>query len=244
MYPIALTSLRAAAGADIILLARQPNDETVTSTTAAIRDIGQKCKVFRCDLSVRADVLSIVQTICKTEGLEVDIIVHCGGLQYRAPAVDFPDEKWDEIINVNLTAGFILSREFAKYWLKAGSIGTSGKRKKIIFIASLMSFTGSLQIPAYSASKGAIGSLTKSLNNEWMGQGINVNAIAPGYIETELTAAIREDGEKEKTLMDRLPIGRWGVPEDMAGATIHLASRGSDFVGGEVYVVDGGFNAR
>lgn len=217
------------------------------STTAAITALGRECNIFPFDLSLRSDILSIVPKL-KESGHEVDILVHCGGLQHRAPAVDFPDEKWDEILNVNLTAGFLLSREFAKTWLKEGPLQADNKaqdRKKIIFIASITTIgSGSVQIPAYSASKGAIGSLTKSLNNEWMAQGINVNAIAPGYIATELTAAIREDGENEKTLLDRVPLGKWGLPEDMAGAVIHLASRGSDFVGGEVYVVDGGFNAR
>lgn len=217
------------------------------STAAAVRTLGRECNIFPFDLSIRSDILSIVPKL-KQGGYEVDILVHCGGVQHRAPAVEFPDDKWDEILNVNLTACFLLSREFAKEWLKTGPLSTGSQtqgRKKIIFIASITTMgSGSLQIPAYSASKGAIGSLTRSLNNEWMGQGINVNAIAPGYIETELTAAIREDGEKEKTLLDRLPIGRWGIPEDLAGAVVHLASRGSDFVGGEVYVVDGGFNAR
>jgi 2-dehydro-3-deoxy-D-gluconate 5-dehydrogenase len=101
-----------------------------------------------------------------------------------------------------------------------------------------------MQVPAYVATKGAIAGVTRALNNEWMRQGINVNALAPGYIETELTSGIREDGERERAVLERVPLGRWGVPEDLAGAVVHLASAGSDFVGGEVYIVDGGFNAR
>lgn len=119
-----------------------------------------------------------------------------------------------------------------------------GRRKKIIFVASVTTFTGSMEIPAYVASKGAIGQLTKALNNEWMGRGINVNAIAPGYFRTNLTQGIAENSDKEKHIMDRVPAGRWGQPDDLAGAIIYLCSRASDFVGGEIHVVDGGFNGR
>jgi len=188
------------------------------------------------------------------DGLEVDIFVHCGGLQHRCAAEEFPDAMWDEIIGVNLTAGFQLSRELAKHWLGSRLKGFSESRhlsssdavprKKIVFIASITSFTGSMEIPAYTASKGAIGQLTKALNNEWMSKGINVNAIAPGYIETELTRAIKEDSEKERPILERVPAGRWGRPEDLAGAVIHLCSKSGDYIGGELHVVDGGFLGR
>ena len=150
-------------------------------------------------------------------------------------------------MGVNLTAGFQLSRELAKHWFETdlkGYNGEFGKRKKIIFIASTTTFTGSVQIPAYVASKGAIGQLTKALNNEWMGKGINVNAIAPGYIKTKLTSALRESEEKEKEILQRAPAGRWGTPEDLAGAVIHLCARSGDYIGGEIHAVDGGYLGR
>jgi 2-deoxy-D-gluconate 3-dehydrogenase len=206
--------------------------------------------VYKCDLNIRADVLSVVQQICVEDGHDIDIFVHCGGIQHREVAEAFPEDRWDDILNVNLTSAFLLSRELASHWLKTslrterGKTLPIGMRKKIIFIASVTAFTGSVQIPAYVSSKGAITALTRSLSNEWMGKGINVNSLAPGYIETELTKGIREDGEKERAVLDRVPLGRWGEPEDLAGAIVHLASRSSDFIGGEVFVVDGGFNAR
>jgi len=249
-----LTIALASAGADIILLARKPSDPTVTSTVAAVKNLGQRCHVYQCDLAQRSDILSVVPLLCEKDGHEIDVFVHCGGIQHRAPAEDFPIDKWDDVLSVNLTAGFLLSRELAKHWLETslkefkddtGNSGFGGKRKKIIFIASVTTFTGSVQIPAYVSSKGAMGSLTRALSNEWMAKGINVNSIAPGYFETDLTQGIRDDGEKERHVLERVPLGRWGVPEeDLNGAVIHLASRSSDFVGGTVYVVDGGFCAR
>jgi 2-deoxy-D-gluconate 3-dehydrogenase len=160
----------------------------------------------------------------------------------------FPDANWDEIMNVNVTAGFQLSRELAKHWFNTSLKGYSGhetlQKKKIVFIASMTSFNGSVEIPAYTASKGAIAQLTKALNNEWMSKGINVNAIAPGYIETELTIAIKDGGEKEKAILQRIPAGRWGSPVDLAGAVIHLCARSGDYIGGEVHAVDGGYLGR
>lgn len=165
-------------------------------------------------------------------------MVNCGGIQHRSPAEDFPISEWDSILNVNLTSPFLLSQAVAKHWLATclnpKHAAYDGQRKKIIFIASVTSFTGSVQIPAYSASKGAVAQLTKALNNEWMGRGINVNAIAPGYVQTALTSGIADDKEKEKHIMDRVPAGRWGLPDDLAGPIIYLCSRASDFVGGEV----------
>jgi len=178
----------------------------------------------------------------------IDILVNCGGMQHRSPAEDFPISEWDAILNVNLTSAFILTQSVAKHWLETclnpNHAKYDGQRKKIIFIASVTSFTGSVEIPAYSASKGAIAQLTKALNNEWMGRGINVNAIAPGYIQTNLTSGIAGNEEKERHIMDRVPAGRWGLPSDLAGPIVYLSSRASDFVGGEIHCVDGGFAGR
>jgi 2-deoxy-D-gluconate 3-dehydrogenase len=179
---------------------------------------------------------------------EIDIFIHCAGLQHRCPAEDFPDSQWDDILGVNLTAGFQLSKALAKYWLetslKAFANNAEIERKKIVFIASMTTYTGSVQIPAYTASKGAIGQLTKALNNEWMAKGINVNGIAPGYIETELTIGIRDGGEKEKSILQRIPAGRWGSPNDLAGAIIHICAKSGDYIGGELHAVDGGYLGR
>lgn len=202
--------------------------------------------MYQCDLSDREKVLGIIPLISE-HGDEIDIFVHCAGLQHRCPAEDFPDANWDQIMNVNVTAGFQLSRELAKHWFNTSLKGYNGSyvgRKKIVFIASMTSFIGSTEIPAYTASKGAIAQLTKALNNEWMAKGINVNAIAPGYIETELTSMIKDGGEKEKTVLQRIPAGRWGNPVDLVGAVIHLCAKSGDYIGGEVHAVDGGYLGR
>lgn len=193
----------------------------------------------------------MVPQLCEDER-EVDVFVHCAGLQHRCAAEDFPDDKWDDIMDVNLNAGFQLSRGLAKHWFDTSLEGYAkyseehqrDRKKKILMIASMMSFTGGVEIPAYAASKGAVVQLTKALNNEWMSKGINVNSVAPGYIQTELTAALRDGGEKERKILERIPALRWGQPYDLAGAVIYLCSRAGDYVGGEVHAVDGGFLGR
>ncbi|KAG0645423.1 2-keto-3-deoxygluconate oxidoreductase [Hyphodiscus hymeniophilus] len=235
----------ASAGADVILLAR--NVDSGLEVKEAIQRLGRKAQIYECDLSSRQSVLGIVPLITN-DYHEIDIFVHCAGLQHRCPAEEFPDTNWDEIISVNVTAGFQLTRALAKHWLNTSLKGFSGDgavpKKKVVFIASMTSFTGSVEIPAYTASKGAITQLTKALNNEWMAKGINVNAIAPGYIETELTNAIKDGGEKEKAILQRIPAGRWGSPSDLSGAVIHLCARSGDYIGGEIHAVDGGYLGR
>ncbi|CAG8971440.1 hypothetical protein HYALB_00002023 [Hymenoscyphus albidus] len=243
-----LVTALASAGADIILLARDPDSTAVRGMTSIIESCGRKYYIYPCDLSDRARLLSIVPEITR-DGHEIDIFVHCGGLQHRSPAEDFPDVNWDEIIGVNLTARFQLSRELGKLWLNTSlrspenPASVQGK-KKIVFIASATTYSASTEIPAYVSSKGALGQLTKAFNNEWMAKGSNVNAIAPGYISTELTTALRDGSEKEKNLMARIPAARWGLPSDLAGAIIHLCGKSSDYVGGEIHAVDGGFLGR
>ncbi|KAH8594742.1 putative 2-deoxy-D-gluconate 3-dehydrogenase [Bisporella sp. PMI_857] len=240
----ALSVALAAAGAHLILIVRNP--QIISEALAEIKDVGGEYHIYPYDLSSREQVLRIV-TDMTAYGHEIDAFVHCAGIQYRASAEDFPDAEWDNILNVNLTAGFQLSRALAKHWLNTSLrryCDQRGTKKKIVFIASVMSFMGGVEIPAYTASKGAIAQLTKALNNEWMGKGINVNAIAPGYIETELTSELRDDGPKEQMIIQRTPIGRWGRPEDLAGPIIHLCSSSSDYIGGEIHTVDGGFMGR
>jgi len=167
----------------------------------------------------------------------VDILVNNAGTILRKPAAEHPDEYWDKIIEVNLNSQFILAREFGKQMLARG-------RGKIIFTASMLTFQGGITIPSYAASKGGIGQLTKALANEWAGKGVNVNAIAPGYIDTDNTAALLADPVRSKAILERIPAGRWGRPEDMKGAVLFLASHASDYVNGTILTVDGGWMGR
>ena len=167
----------------------------------------------------------------------IDILVNNAGTIRRAPAAQHTDEDWDKVIEVNLSAQFVLARELGKLMLARG-------RGKIIFIASLLSFQGGITIPGYAASKGGIAQLTMALSNEWASKGVNVNAIAPGYIETDNTAALQADPVRSKAILDRIPAGRWGRPEDLQGAAVFLASHASDYVNGTILTVDGGWMGR
>ena len=151
--------------------------------------------------------------------------------------MEHPDEWWDEVIEVNLSAQFVLSREIGRGMIERG-------RGKIIFTASVLSFQGGVTVPGYAASKGGVAQLTKALANEWAGRGINVNAIAPGYVATDNTEALRNDPARQKAILERIPQGRWGSPEDFAGPVVFLASSASDYVNGEILVVDGGWMGR
>jgi len=167
----------------------------------------------------------------------LDILVNNAGLIRRAPAVEYSDEDWDELLAVNLSAVFRLSREAGKHMLERGS-------GSIINIASLLSFQGGIRVPAYAASKGGVAQLTKALANEWAPRGVTVNAIAPGYIATNNTAPLRADPERNRQILERIPAGRWGDPSDIAGATVFLAGDASRYVNGHVLVVDGGWMGR
>ena len=155
----------------------------------------------------------------------------------RSPAVDFSLEAWNEVIQVNLTSVFALSQLAGKFMLEQG-------RGKIINIASLLSFQGGITVPAYAASKGGVAQLTKALANEWAGKGVNVNAIAPGYMKTDNTTALQKDETRSRQILERIPAGKWGEPDDLAGAAVFLASAASDYVHGQVLVVDGGWMGR
>jgi 2-dehydro-3-deoxy-D-gluconate 5-dehydrogenase len=163
--------------------------------------------------------------------------VNNAGTIKRAPAAEHPDEFWDNVLEINLNAQFLLSREIGKEMVERGS-------GKIIFTASLLTFQGGINVPSYAASKGAIGSLTKALANEWASKGVNVNAIAPGYIATDNTDALRKDPVRSKSILDRIPAGRWGETDDFNGAIIFLASKASDYVHGTILTVDGGWMGR
>jgi len=187
-----------------------------------------------------ADSKSCSEIIKKTisEFGSLDILVNNAGTIRRAPAAEYPTEFWDELIAVNLTAVFRLSQHAAQHMLERGAGG------KILNIASLLSFQGGILVPAYAAAKGGVAQLTKALANEWAAKGINVNAIAPGYMATDNTAALRSDPVRSKQILDRIPAARWGQPEDIVGAAIFLCSSASDYVHGHVLAVDGGWLAR
>ena len=231
----AMTEALAGAGADIVGVSA-----TLESSGSAVEEsvtaLGRSFVAYRCDFSDRGAVASFIDRLAEDRVLP-DILVNNAGIIMRSRAVDHPDEWWDAVMDVNLTAPFVLSREIGRGMIERGS-------GKIIFTASLLTFQGGILVPAYSASKGGIGQLTKALANEWAGRGINVNAIAPGYVETDNTLALRKDRSRYREILDRIPAGRWGRPEDFAGPVVFLASAASDYVNGEILVVDGGWMGR
>lgn len=189
-----------------------------------------------CDLSSREDTFDLIRWLADQE-LRVDILVNNAGTSNVAPAVDQSDEEWDRVLEVNLNAPFILARELAKPMIDAG-------RGKIIFTSSILGFRGGNQVAGYTASKTALVGLTKALANEWAPLGVNVNAIAPGYVATDITQPIQDDPDRYAAVLDRIPAGRWGTPEDIAGAAVFLASDAADYIHGTVLAVDGGWLGR
>ena len=173
----------------------------------------------------------------------MDILLTCAGIQKRHAPEEFPDDDWNTVVQVNMTTVFTLCRDFGAYLLSKPE-PTNGNRGRIINIASLLTFQGGINVPAYAASKGGVAQLTKALSNQWAGRGINVNAIAPGYVDTEMNTALIADEERQKAILARIPAGRWGKPEDFKGAALYLASEASSYVSGEVLTVDGGWMGR
>ena len=224
----------AEAGADIIGVSRTlaPGSEIEQDVTA----LGRKFTPYACDFADRVALYKFIAQV-KADFPRIDILVNNAGTIFRKPAAEFPDEGWDNVIEVNLNAQFILAREFGKEMLARGS-------GKIIFTASLLTFQGGITVPSYAASKGGIGQLVMALSNEWAGQGVNVNAIVPGYIATDLTAALIADPVRSKAILGRIPAGRWGAPDDFKGAVVYLASAASDYVNGITLTVDGGWMGR
>lgn len=198
--------------------------------------VGRTFKAYQADFSDRKSIYVFIEKMLK-ENTAIDILVNNAGTIMRAPAAEHSDEYWDRVININLDAQFILAREVGKHMLQRGS-------GKIIFTCSLLSFQGGITVPGYAASKGAIASLVKALANEWASKGINVNGIAPGYIATDNTEALRNDPERSKSILARIPANRWGDPEDFKGAVVYLASAASNYVQGEILTVDGGWMGR
>lgn len=225
----------AQAGADIVGVSATL-ESTGSDIEKAVRAQGRDFTAYTCDFSDRAALRAFIAQLTN-DGVAPDILVNNAGTIKRKPAAEHPDDWWDEVIEVNLSSQFILSREIGRGMIARGS-------GKIIFTASLLTFQGGITVPGYAASKGGIGQLTKALANEWAGTGVNVNAIAPGYIATDNTEALRNDAERYAAILERIPQGRWGTPEDFAGPAVFLASSASDYVNGEVLVVDGGWMGR
>jgi 2-deoxy-D-gluconate 3-dehydrogenase len=224
----------AQAGANVACHGRSSDGDGVC---AKIRELGRKSFYLAGDLADRAACDDVFQKTM-TEFGSLDILVNNAGIIRRSPAAEHPQESWDEVIGVNLTAVFRLSQLAGQQMLKRGAGG------KIVNIASLLSFQGGITVPSYAAAKGGVAQLTKALANEWAPKGINVNAIAPGYMVTDNTTALREDPVRSRQIMERIPAGRWGEAGDMAGAAVFLCSSASDYVHGHVMVVDGGWMAR
>ncbi|WP_337880223.1 2-dehydro-3-deoxy-D-gluconate 5-dehydrogenase KduD [Rheinheimera sp.] len=205
-------------------------------TLAQIQAAGGKAHPLYADLADTQAVLNLA-TQAQAQAGQIDILVNCGGTISRTPAKDFALADWQQNLAVNLDATFLLSQQLGKAMLERG-------QGKIINIASMLSYSGGITVPAYTASKHAVVGLTRALANEWAGQGVNVNAIAPGYFRTDNTAALQANAERNQQILARLPAGRWGEPADLAGAVVFLASKASDYVHGHVLAVDGGWLAR
>lgn len=225
----------AGAGADIVGVSAtlEPSGSEVEKS---VLSMGKSFKGYQCDFADRGAVRGFAAQL-QADGIAPDILLNNAGTILRKPAAHHEDALWDEVIEVNLNAQFVLSREVGRGMIERGS-------GKVIFTASLLTFQGGITVPGYAASKGGIGQLTKALANEWAPHGVNVNAIAPGYIATDNTQALRADPERSKSILDRIPAGRWGRPEDFAGAAIFLSSAASDYVHGTILTVDGGWMGR
>jgi 2-deoxy-D-gluconate 3-dehydrogenase len=225
----------ARAGADVAVtdIEALPADETCRRIT----ELGRRAIPLAGDLA-KPEVPERLFAHALDKLGQVDILVNNAGIIRRAPAAEFSDKDWDDVIAVNLNAVFKLSRAAGRQMIQAGRGG------KIISTASLLSFQGGILVPSYAASKGAVAQLTKALANEWAGKGVNVNAVAPGYMATDNTAALRADPARSEAILSRIPAGRWGTPDDVANVVVFLASRAADYVHGHVLVVDGGWLAR
>ena len=223
----------AEAGADVCLVGR---GDGLRETAREVEDVGRRAVVVAADL---ADSSRAAQVIAEAEGAlgRLDILVNNAGVIRRAPVLEYSEEDWDAVLNVNLKSVFLLSQVAARGMAERGS-------GKIINVASLLSFQGGVNVPAYAASKGAVAQLTKAMANELAQRGVNVNAVAPGYVATDNTAALRADPARSRQIGERIPAGRWGEPGDLLGAVVFLASRASDYVHGHTLVVDGGWLAR
>ncbi|QOC91975.1 SDR family oxidoreductase [Micromonospora craniellae] len=232
---LAMAQALAAAGADVIGVSASLA-ETGSEVAARVAAHGREFVPYRADLSDRAAVRALGDWLVGYDR-PVDILVNNAGTIRRAPAAEHSDSDWDHVLEVDLSAPFVLARELGRDMIRRGA-------GKIIFTASMLSFQGGVTVPGYAAAKSGIAGLTRALANEWAPHGVNVNAIAPGYIGTDNTQALRDQPERNRAILDRIPAGRWGRPDDLAGATVFLASDAAAYVHGAVIPVDGGWLAR
>ncbi|MEP2980993.1 MAG: SDR family NAD(P)-dependent oxidoreductase [Lentilitoribacter sp.] len=224
----------AEAGADVIGVSASL--EAGSDVQKSVEALGRKFTPYKCDFSDRNAVTSFAREVQK-DNPQIDILINNAGTILRKPAAEHPDEMWDKVIEVNLNAQFILTREIGSKMVERGA-------GKIIFTASLLTFQGGITVPGYAASKGGIGQLTMAFANEWAAHGVNVNAIAPGYINTDNTEALRNDPERSAAILGRIPAGRWGLPDDFKGPAVFLASDASAYMHGHTMLVDGGWMGR
>jgi 2-deoxy-D-gluconate 3-dehydrogenase len=222
----------AQAGADLALVGRSPAEGTAGKAQA----LGRKAILVAADLSTIAPLGEAVDRTLSEFG-RIDILVNNAGIIRRADAIDFSEEDWDAVVDTNLKSVFFLCQAAGRHMIAQG-------RGKIINIASMLSFQGGIRVPSYTASKSGVAGLTKLLANEWASKGVNVNAIAPGYIATNNTAALQTDENRNRQILERIPAARWGAPSDLGGAAVFLASDASDYVNGHILAVDGGWLAR
>ncbi len=225
----------ARAGADVVGMSAslEPDGGEVG---AAVTALGRRFQGYRCDLADREALYAFIAEV--TDAFpRIDVLVLNAGTIARKPAVEHDDAMWDRVLEVNLTSQFVLARELGRRMVDQGS-------GKIVFVSSLLAFQGGVTVPGYAASKGGVAQLTKALANEWAALGVNVNAVVPGYIRTDNTQALQDDETRSSQILERIPAGRWGVPEDLGGTFVFLASPASDYVHGTVLPVDGGWLGR
>jgi len=233
---LAMAKGLAEAGADIINLSLPLAAGQVDETESLITGLGRKYKFYGTDFSDRQSLYASIKAVKKEFGT-IDILVNNAGTILRAPVAEHSDEYWDKVIEINLNSQFIITREFGKDMIAKGS-------GKIIFTCSLLTFQGGINVPGYAATKAGVGRLVMAFANEWASKGVNVNGIAPGYIATANTQALRADAERSAAILSRIPAGRWGEPPDFMGPVVFLASAASDYMSGHVMVVDGGWMGR
>ena len=231
-----MASALADAGADIINFSLPFDVGQTDETEAIVTGRGRKYRFYATDFSDRQSLYASIKAV-KEEFGNIDILINNAGMILRAPIAEHPDEYWDKVIEVNLNAQYIITREFGRDMIEKGS-------GKIIFTCSLLTFQGGITVPGYAASKAGVGRLVMAFANEWASKGVNVNGIAPGYIATANTKALREDAERSESILARIPAGRWGVPDDFMGPAVFLSSAASDYMSGHIMVVDGGWMGR
>ncbi|MGV3760925.1 SDR family oxidoreductase [Parapedobacter sp.] len=225
----------AAAGADVIGVSASLELEG-SGVSKAVEATGRRFYAYQADFGNRESLYTFIEQV-KADHPRIDILFNNAGTILRKPAIEHPDDYWDRVIEINQNAQFILTREIGKDMVGRGS-------GKIVFTASLLTFQGGINVPGYAASKGAVAQLTKAFANEWASKGVNVNAIAPGYIATDNTEALRNDPERSRSILERIPAGRWGEPDDFKGPAVFLASDAANYVHGTVLTVDGGWMGR